>query len=166
MKIIICYVCWSYWSFIKISGNNKRWFSFSPFVFVFSNVKIIKCFCMHEWVCLSFRLLCVGISWISSPIPKQSVTWYATEREKVRLISPTLCVWTNKSQDWPLKGRYERKSNYSHSMICNESRSEWKPRAACTPWSLPSWMERRMWVIVVAWPNDVEKEEPNDWPNL
>ena len=27
-------------------------------------------------------------------------------------------------QDWPLKGRYGQKSNYSHSMIYNESRSE------------------------------------------
>ena len=47
------------------------------------------------------------------------MTWYATERGKVRVISPTLCVWTNKSQNWPLKGRYERKSNYSHSVTCN-----------------------------------------------
>ena len=33
------------------------------------------------------------------------------ERKKV-LISPTLCVWTKKFQDRPLKGRYEGKSNY------------------------------------------------------
>ena len=50
---------------------------------------------------------------------KVLVTWYATGRRKIRLISPTLCVWTNKSKDWPLKGRYGRKSNYSHSMTCN-----------------------------------------------
>ena len=44
-------------------------------------------------------------------------------------------------------------------MICNESRSEWKPRAACTPWPVISWMGRVRWVIVVAWLDEVEDEE-------
>ena len=79
--------------------------------------------------------------------------------ERLDLISPTVCVWTNKSQDWPLKRRYERKSNYSHFMICNESRSEWKPRAASTPWPVIGWTERGMRVIVVARPDEVEEEE-------
>ena len=51
---------------------------------------------------------------------KACVMWYATERGKVKINSPTLCVWTNKSQEWPLKGRYELKSNYLHSMTNNQ----------------------------------------------
>ena len=58
-------------------------------------------------------------------LAKTIMTWYATERGKVRLISPTLCFWTKKSQDWPLKGRYERKLNYSNSMTCNRLDREW-----------------------------------------
>ena len=91
------------------------------------------------------------------------VSWYATEGGKGKINSPNLCVWTNKFQDWPLKGRYERKSNYSHSMIYSESRSEWKPRAACTPWPVIGWTERGMWVIVVAWPDEVEEEKGAIW---
>ena len=92
----------------------------------FGGVNLYIYIYMHRYICI------------------YSVTWYATERGKGKINSPTLCVWTNKSQDWPLKGRYEWKSNYSHSMICNESRSEWRPKAASTPWPIISWTEKGM----------------------
>ena len=68
---------------------------------------------------------------------KESVMWYATERGRGKINSPTLCVWTNKSQDWPLKGKYERKSNYSHSMTCNRVGREGNVghRSGMTGWS-------------------------------
>ena len=74
-----------------------------------------------------------------------TVTWYATERRKEKINSPTLCVWTNKTQDWPLKGRYELKSNYLHSITYNWLDIEGNVGHCSSP-------------NEIAWPGDIEEE--------
>ena len=91
--------------------------------------------------------------------------WYATKRGKRRLIPQSFCVWINRLQDCPLKGRYEWKSitrtpwsaacwtknegqSYPHTMTCNQLDKEGDAGHS---------------IIVTRW-NGWRRKKPNDWP--
>ena len=50
---------------------------------------------------------------------KPGVTWHATERGKVRLISLSFCVWTNKPQGLTAIAVRMKVESYQHSMTYN-----------------------------------------------
>ena len=99
-----------------------------------------------------------------------SVTWYPTERGKVRSIPLPLpfCVWNNRPQRQTVKSEIWIKVNSSQpTEQSNEFRSEWRSKATHTPWPIIGWTEKGMQVTLVAWSEEIvgEEKKPNDWPD-